>query len=275
MRATVLISVVILLLLASLLVTSLRGEDIATPTVTTTPLTADHREFAQVLSAVVRADGVDYAALRRDQGALDRYRAQLAATTIPSERAEQLALYINAYNAWTLALVAQKLPRDPASWSAWSIKKAGGWTTSVWKYYTFELAGKRYTLDQLEHAILRPFGEPRIHFAINCASRSCPPLIAQPFIATTLDAQLEAVSVAFATSPYHVRLVDSAVQVNPILSWFGDDFAAGGGVSAFLAKRATPAVRERLTAGVKPGFFAYDWSLNLAAASTPASTPAP
>ncbi len=266
MRIAHIVSIVMVLLITSVLVTSLRGEDIPTPTVTAAPLTADHSEFAHILRVVVRAGGVDYAALRRDPSALDRYRAQLAATTIPADRAAKLALYINAYNAWTLALVAQKLPQDPASWSSWSIKEAGGWITSVWKLYTFELAGQRYTLNQLEHEILRPFGEPRIHFAINCASRSCPPLIAQPFVAATLDEQLEAVSVAFSTSPNHVRLVDGAVQVNPILDWFGADFSAGGGggVVAFLAKRATPAVRERLAAGVKPGFFAYDWSLNLA-----------
>lgn len=240
-------------------------EAVPTPAVAAPPLDAEHSAFAAVLAAVARADGVDYAALKRDRGNLDRYRAQLAAVSLPAGKSEQMVLFINAYNASTLALVIDQLPADASTWAAWSIKKAGGTFTSVWKAYSFEVAGKRYTLDEMEHAVLRPMGDPRIHMAINCASRSCPPLIAEPFRLATLDAQLETTARAFAASPYHLRLEGGVLRINPILDWFGPDFTAGGGVRAFLRARVPPGpVADNLSGTGPLKFFDYDWTLNLA-----------
>ncbi len=241
-------------------------EEVATPAVVVPPLDAEHHEFAAVLHAAIKPDGVDYAALRADHAALDRYRAQLAAVTLPTDRPGKIALLINAYNAETLALVVSKLPADPAQWPTWSIKDAGSTFTNVWKAYNFDIAGRRYTLDELEHAVLRPLGEPRIHFAINCASRSCPPLAARPYLAATLDAQLEATARAFVTDPYQVRLDHGELRVNPILEWFGDDFTASGGVRAFLRARVPAgAIADYLVDSKPLRFFDYDWTLNLAA----------
>lgn len=254
-------------LLALMLGLSLAAvEEIATPAVTVVPLDADHREFAAVLAAVVKPDGVDYEALKRDHAALDRYRAQLAAEPVPTDRAAKLAFFINAYNAETLALVIAKLPAETARWSAWSIKDAGSTFTSVWKSANFVVGGGRYTLDQLEHAVLRPLGEPRIHLAINCASRSCPPIAAEPYRAATLEAQLEAAARAFVASTYHVRLEGGVLRINPILDWFGDDFKASGGVRAFLAARASGPIAAYLATDKPLRFFDYDWKLNLAGA---------
>ncbi len=240
--------------------------DVITPTITVPALAADHLELATVLKSVVKADGVDYSELRRDTSALDRYRVQLARAATPTNTQEKIAFYINAYNAFTLALVAEQLPADASTWNRWSIKDAGGWFTSVWKYYTFELAGTRVTLDHLEHGLLRPLGEPRIHFAINCASRSCPSLAATPYLAITLEQQLEAATKAFANNPYHLRLVDGNIITNPILSWFAVDFAASGGVTKFLASRVTPSpIAHQLATNAKLTYFTYDWSLNIAA----------
>jgi len=240
-------------------------DEVPTPTVVVPPLDAEHREFAAVLHVAVKPDGVDYAALRADHAALDRYRAQLAAVAQPTDRSGKLALFINAYNAQTLALVISKLPADPATWPSWSIKDAGSTFTSVWKAYSFVVAGRRYTLDELEHTVLRPLGEPRIHVAINCASKSCPPLAAQPYLVATLDAQLEATARAFAADPYHVRLEQGVLRINPILDWFGEDFTAGGGIRAFLRARVPAGPVADYLAGGKPlKFFDYDWKLNLA-----------
>jgi Protein of unknown function, DUF547 len=244
----------------------LAAEDLPTPTVTVAALDADHKELAAVLALCVKSNGVDYATLRRERTALERYRAQLATATMPSDKAGKLALIINAYNACTLHLVVLKLPADETTWPTWSIKMAGGTVNSVWESYTFVVAGQRYTLDQLEHQLLRPLGDPRVHFAVNCASRSCPPLLAKPFLAHTVDVQLNTVATTFATDAYHVRLANGTLQVNPILDWFAEDFSVVGGVAAFLAPRATPPVRQYLEAGKKIRFFEYDWSLNLAAA---------
>jgi len=252
-------------LLLLLFLLPLPAVDVATPAITASVLDAQHSDLAIVLKSVVKTDGVDYAALQRNTSALDRYRVQLARTTTPSDAHEKIAFYINAYNAFTLALVAEQLPKDTSAWNRWSIKDAGGWFTSVWKYYTFELAGTRVTLDQLEHAMLRPLGEPRIHFAINCASRSCPSLAATPYLATTLEQQLEVAAKSFASNPYHLRLVDGSIITNPILSWFAADFSKGGGVATFLASRVSPSpLAQKLTAGATLTYFTYDWSLNLA-----------
>jgi hypothetical protein len=231
-------------------------------------LDAEHALLGKALARSVQPGGVDYGALRADRTDLDAYRAQLAATTIPDDPAARMALYINAYNAWTLALVIDKLPSDPASWPSWSIKDAGTLAQNVWKTFEFELAGRRYTLDALEHELLRPMGDPRIHMAINCASKSCPALAATPYTAAGLEAQLAAAVVAFVDDPTQLRLSGDSLAVNPILDWFSADFAAGGGVAAFLKQHVrTPALREHFAAGRGFSYFEYDWRLNLAFAA--------
>ncbi len=253
----------VFLLLLLLLQPSMMGvESIPTPTLTVPPLDASHAILAQVLGAVVKADGVDYAAVQRLQPELDRYRAQLAQAPAPKGRAEILALYINAYNALTLSLVASKLPVDQQQWPAWSITLIGPPMGSAWKGFDFEVAGQRHTLDAIEHAILRPLKEPRIHVAINCASRSCPALAAEPFIAARLEAQLTAVGARFARDPYHVRINAGQLRLNPIFEWFGDDFAAVGGPRATLLAWA-PDSPATLSTTPDLHFFAYDWRLNL------------
>ncbi len=243
-------------------------EDLPTPALTVPALDAGHRVLAEVLAAAVRPDGVDYAMVQQMRPTLDRYRAQLAAATDPAGRDERLAFYINAYNALTLALVAARLPADRALWPAWSITFIGPPPGSAWKGLRFVVAGTPRTLDEIEHAVLRPLGEPRIHVAINCASRSCPPLAAEPYRAATLDAQLAAAARVFATSPYHVRSADGTLQVNPILDWFGGDFAGVGGPRGFLRAYVTDsAMAAQLTGDGRLAFFPYDWRLNLAGAA--------
>ena len=231
-------------------------------------LDAGHARLAETLARVVRSDGVDYAELRRDHHALDLYLEQLALATPPKDPAASKALLIDAYNAWTLALVSRSLPEDRATWPSWSIKDLGSLTTSVWKKYRFELGQERLTLDETENR-LRALGDPRIHVAINCASRSCPSLAAEPYVAAKLDAQLDMAARAFANSSYQVRVEDhgKVVRTNPILDWFRKDFAPVGGVSIFLSKYAglEHALSETLANGAQLKFFDYDWRLNLAA----------
>jgi hypothetical protein len=230
-------------------------------------LDATHARLAEVLARVVKADGVDYAELRRDHRALDLYLEQLALAAEPTDPGEAKALLIDAYNAWTLALVSRSLPEDQAKWPGWSIKDLGSLVSSPWKKYRFELAGKQVTLDATENR-LRMLGDPRIHVAINCASRSCPALAAEPYRAAMLDAQLDAAAQAFATSPYQVRIEDGGgvVRTNPILDWFAKDFAPVGGPLAFLAKHVGEGKRGQQIARAKLTFFDYDWCLNLAGA---------
>jgi len=260
--------VVILLAATSLLTTlaaACAADHVPTPELTVGPLDADHTLLGRVLARIVKPDGVDYAALRSDAAGLDDYRAQLAKTLLPSDAAANKALFINAYNAWTLALVARLLPADPARWTAWSIKDGGSTLASVWKRHSFELGGRRYTLDQVEHEVLRPMADPRIHFAINCASKSCPRLADAPYLAATLDAQLDAATATFLADPTQLRLSGAKLMVNPILDWFSADFERVGGVRRFLLDRLpTGPARTLLASDGTLAFFDYDWRLNLA-----------
>lgn len=238
-------------------------ETIPTPAVTVVALDAAHSSLAGLLAAVVKTDGVDYGEVRRQRATLEAYLAQLATVAVPVDRKGQLALWMNAYNAWTLAVVERMLPKDPAGWPRWSIRDQRP-PLGPWKGFTFTVAGRAVTLDGIEHQILRPLGDPRIHVGINCASRSCPPLLPAPFTAATVEAQLEAAARAFAASTYHVRLDGSTVVANPILSWFAEDFAAAGGAAGWLRSRTRPEVVPHL--GTDLRFFDYDWRLNLAGA---------
>jgi hypothetical protein len=232
-------------------------------------LDAGHSRLATVLARVVKPDGIDYAALKQDHRELDLYLEQLALAKPPSDPAESKALLINAYNAWTLALVSRSLPDDQAKWPAWSIKDLGSLVTSPWKKYRFELGAERPTLDEIENR-LRALGDPRIHCVINCASRSCPTLSATPYVGAKLDAQLDGAAGAFASSDYQVRVEDggAVVRTNPILDWFGKDFAPVGGPAAFLlAHTDSGQAQSALRAHAKLKFFDYDWRLNLAGAA--------
>jgi hypothetical protein len=235
--------------------------DLPVPVVAVEPLDATHARFAGVLGAAVRGGGVDYARLRRDAAELDAYRRQLAAAAEPAARDERLAFWINAYNAHTLALVLHLLPADQGAWSAWRLKDAvpapGPWRT--WRVHS---AGRWLTLDAIEHEILRPLDESRIHVALNCAARSCPPLAAEPYRAATLDAQLAAATTAFLADATQVRVEGDAVAVNPILEWFAADFRPTP-TAWLIAHLPAGDVRAALERGTPLRSGAYDWTLNL------------
>ena len=241
-------------------------EAFPTPAIPAPALDAEHRIWSGILTEVVRPDGVDYVAVQRLQPELDQYRVQLAHAVEPTVPAERMAFFINAYNALTLQLVASKLPADAKMWPDWSITLIGPPLGSAWKGFSFMVAGVPRTLDEIENSVLRPLGEPRIHFAINCASRSCPALAAQPYRASTITAQLASATTAFAHDPNQLRLAEGHLRVNPILDWFADDFAVAGNARMFLKSVVTePGPLAAHLAGTDPlQFFIYDWRLNLA-----------
>ncbi|RMD80121.1 MAG: DUF547 domain-containing protein [Gammaproteobacteria bacterium] len=203
--------------------------------------------------------GVDYPALRRDPR-WPRLLERLARfdEAALAGRAERLAFWINAYNILAMDTVLRHWPVD-------SIKEAGGWLTPVWDLPAGTVAGRRVSLGEVEHRILRPMGEPRIHFAIVCASVSCPDLRAEPYTAARLEAQLEDQARRYLASPKGARREGATWHLSRIFAWFEEDFARVGGVAAF--------VRPRLPASpgaAAPAFqrweadLPYDWHLNLA-----------
>jgi hypothetical protein len=161
--------------------------------------------YAKVIRDHVRMPSVDYSALKKERAALDAAVDAFAQPTNADEHAwtreQRLAFWINAYNAFTLRAIVDHYPiRRP--WLTLqprnSIRQIDGvWTTMRWR-----AAGREVTLDDIEHQILRrELKEPRIHFAINCASVSCPPLPPEPYRAETLDAQLDEAARRYLASP--------------------------------------------------------------------------
>ena len=205
---------------------------------------------------------VDYAGLA---GSADwrRLITQLGHTrpAALADRHARLAYWINLYNILTIDLVLQHYPVN-------DIRDIGHLLRPVWKRPAGVVAGRSYSLDEIEHRILRPLGEPRIHVAIVCASVSCPALRREPFTAAQLDAQLDAALRGWlADSAKGLRIDRTAktLWLSRIFRWFEEDFEAQGGVIAFIAPHLGDRDRawlERHGAGASIEQLDYDWSLN-------------
>jgi hypothetical protein len=203
---------------------------------------------------------VDY----RGLAAEPRWRellAGLAGAEVPGDRAGRLAFWINAYNVLAIDVVLQSYPLA-------SIRDAGSLLRPVWKRPAGRAGGAPRTLDEIEHRILRPLGEPRIHAAIVCASSSCPSLRREAFRAERIEEQLEDSLRAFLAHPEKGSRYDAAshtLWLSPIFDWFAEDFAAGGGVLAVLRPRLPEGTRSPLAArpdAPRLRYFEYDWRLN-------------
>lgn len=226
----------------------------------------EHAAFAPVLQGAVDESGVDYALLATRRPALDAYLATLAAAPVSTfERDQQLAFWINAYNAITLTVVLDALPIG-------SIMELDG--GQVWKTRSFEVGGERLTLDAIEQQRVRPLGDARAHAALNCASQGCPPLPPTPLQGAALDAQLDAASRAWVASNA-VVIADGAIAVSEIFKWYAADFTsyrvvdlpqaddAQDAALQFAVRFASTERAAALTAGALPVRWApYDWALN-------------
>jgi hypothetical protein len=248
-----------LLLLVALLLGALR------------PLPAqavDHGLFDALLAAHVRDGLVDYDAFAAAP-TFARYLDQLArADLAPLSRAERLALWLNAYNAYTIAQINAHGERQ----SIRNINRTLGLVSAggAWRERMATVAGVRHSLDDIEHGQIRPvFAEPRVHFALVCAARGCPPLRAEAYRADRLEAQLEDQAVQFLRrSPDKNRLdvTTGTVYLSRIFDWYGGDFAPSRtGVLQWLA-RYWPEGPERalLASGrARVVWTEYDWRLNV------------
>jgi hypothetical protein len=193
----------------------------------------------------------EWEALVRSLGESDPRRLQ--------SRDEKLAFWINAYNILAIDLVRRHFPVD-------SIRSIGSLLAPVWKKEAGEIGGRTYSLHEIEHDILRPMGEPRIHAAIVCASLSCPPLRREPYRAATLGAQLEDNVRRWLADPRKGARIDRSARtlyLSPILDWFAEDL--GGDVLPFVAAHlpaeAASWVRSQGRA-LRIRYLDYDWSLN-------------
>lgn len=215
--------------------------------------------YGVLLEKYVKDGVVNYQGFKKEEQKLDQYLKMLdEANPDKLSRNEQLASYINAYNAYTIKLILQHYP------GLKSIKDIGGWWKGPWKIKFCKIGGKNYTLDEIEHSILRPrFKDPRVHFAINCASKGCPPLISEPYQGNILEQQLDASTRAFLNNPEQNRLEGNTLYISKIFKWFRDDFQ--GDVIGFFLKHTQEDLRKLLLANreqIKIKYLNYDWSLN-------------
>jgi hypothetical protein len=227
-----------------------------------------HTAWTHLLQRFVRDGLVDYRGMKAEAaGELDAYLRQLASVTASQyatwTREERLAFWINAYNAYTVRLVLDHFPLR-------SIRSIGILPGAAFRddFIPMDtLRGRKLSLDDIEHQILRrELDEPRIHFAIVCASRSCPVLRDEAYRAQYLDAQLEDAARRFVRDPSRNRF-DAATRTfhaSSIFKWFRGDFERrAGSLASFLARYADDAAAAALrTGGVRIEFLDYDWSLN-------------
>ena len=220
-----------------------------------------------------KASVVNYAGMQADKAKLDSY---MDATSKVSQsefngwsKDEQLAFLINVYNAGTVELVLTKYPNIK------SIKDIGGVFGSPWKQNFITLLGKTRSLDDIEHNLIRGskrYNEPRIHFAVNCASIGCPALLNDAFTASKLDSQLEQVTSKFLADSSRNRLKGNTLEVSPIFKWYKEDFATNWrgtkDLAGFLSRYSSSlGLNSTQTADLKSGktkisYTNYDWNLN-------------
>jgi len=221
--------------------------------------TVDHSIYATLLEKYVKNDRVNYRGFKSEEAKLDQYLKVLERTDSKNlSRNEQFAFYVNAYNAWTIKLILSGYP------GVKSIKDLGNIFKSPWKKKICRIDGDVLTLDDIEHKILRPrFKDPRVHFAINCAALSCPPLGSEPYRGDTLDRQLDHSVRAFINNPQRNYLEDNTLYISKIFKWFPEDF--NNDVIGFLIKYAKEDLKKELEAKrskIKIKYLNYDWSLN-------------
>jgi len=240
----------------------------------------DHTEWDQLLKQHVsvlsggQATQVDYQGLAEDQESLSAYLSRLSDVSRSRfdawSSAEQLAFLINAYNAWTVALILTEWP------DLESIKDLGSLFRSPWSKDFASLFGDKVSLDDIEHKMIRGsdrYQDPRIHFAVNCASIGCPALRAEAYQGSTLEAQLNEQTRLFLSDVSRNRLEKDEVKLSSIFKWYKQDFEKGwlgyASLESFLLDYVTElSFNAQAIQALKNGdldivYLDYDWGLNV------------
>jgi hypothetical protein len=233
------------------------------------PDTGAHKLFDALLHEFVHDGVVDYTGLSRQRPRLKSYLETLAVVDPGSlDRNALIAFWVNAYNAFTIELILENLGRID---SIKDISSSKRWDAKRWL-----VSGRKYSLDEIEHKIMRPMGEPRIHFALVCASFSCPDLRPEAYLPQTLDKQLtDAARHFLANNKKGLRTRmekgffggdDPTLYLSSIFDWFEGDFEKNGGdvlsfVRQYAPKKAVAFIDQHRD-DLDIDNFDYDWSLN-------------
>lgn len=231
--------------------------------------TIDHGAWGAFLRAYLRpgADGVNrvaYGAVTpRDREALETELRRQAALPIGAHaRPEQRAYWINLYNALTVLTVLRHYPVS----SITDIKLGGPLSFGPWEAALVRVEGTPLSLNGIEHRILRPiWRDPRIHYAVNCASLGCPNLAAEPYTAANTDALLDRGVRAYVDHPRGARVVGGRLIASRIYAWYAADFGGGRGVVEHLRRYARPELAREVSGIASVSRHEYDWDLNAAA----------
>nr|WP_232368927.1 DUF547 domain-containing protein [Alteromonas sp. BL110] len=225
---------------------------------------------------------VNYDGFKKEQTTLNEYLARISkveqSTFNSWNKDKQLAFLINAYNAYTIELILTEYPDID------SIRDLGSFFSSPWKKEIAPLLGETRTLDEIEHELIRgtnqttkTYNEPRIHFAVNCASVGCPALREEAYTGDKLDSQLEAQTKRFLADASRNKMSDDTLYLSKIFDWYSEDFERKDGewrgtstLTEFIllykdAMQLTDAQVSALknnTADIE--FLNYDWALNAA-----------
>lgn len=220
----------------------------------------DHSKWTELLQKYVNDKGfVNYKGLKQDKSKLNAYTEDLSKNPPQSSWSEneKLAYWINAYNAFTMKLIVDNYPLE-------SIKDlnptiAIPTVSTVWTKKWFQIGGEDFSLDRIEHKILRKdFAEPRIHFAVNCASFSCPPLRAEAYVGSKVNAQLDEQAKRFINDSVRNKISKDKIEISQIFSWFKGDFTEGQSLIEFLNRYS----KVKIDSGADVDHMDYDWSLN-------------
>lgn len=212
--------------------------------------TINHKQWNDLLQKNVSSDGkVDYIGFKEDAAYLQSY-LNLLSTNLPEKSWSKnaiLAYWINAYNAYTIKLILDNYPVK-------SIKKID----SPWDKEFFILGDKKYSLGEIEHKILRKMNEPRIHFAINCASFSCPNLANEAYKEVELEKQLEKATKTFVNDTSKNTISSNRIEISSIFDWFSADFKNKRTLIYFLNQYSATKINK----DAKVKYKDYNWNLN-------------
>ena len=233
--------------------------------------TVDHTGWDRLLKRYVKpgADGfdrVDYAGFKSQaHDALKDYIRKLEAVD-PARlnRPEQFALLANLYNAKTVDIVLDHYPVELIKDIALDGGLLGVFSSGPWKAKVLKMKGVELSLDDIEHGILRPiFRDPRVHYAVNCASVGCPNLLSEAFTGARLEEQLNAAARAYVNHKRGVDFRPDGLVVSSLYNWYQADFGGSEqGVLKHLATYAEPPLANRIKGTTSIADYVYDWTLN-------------
>lgn len=217
-----------------------------------------HIKWSELLQKHVRDGKLDYQGVIKDSILLNEYLKVLS-SALPNDdnwsRDEQFAYWVNAYNAFTVKLIVDNYPVN----SIKDIKKGVPFVNTVWDIKFITIENQQFDLNNIEHGILRrKFKDPRIHFAVNCASISCPALLDQAFTAKNLNQQLDSATKAFLYDKSKNNIDPNKPSLSQIFTWYKPDFTDDQTIIEFVNKF----IENPISNSVKVSKTEYDWNLN-------------